>query len=124
MIKVEIAGTLFYCETAREAADLATLMKSKRQETSQNPVESDEEITSFIKLIKGLPNTSVSSSTLADGLDVAVQGLGPKLRGISRRFEDTYHQRLDTVLIREGRAGQPTVWKVNRSVLEKMDIFS
>ena len=127
MIKVQVGEALFYCETAREAAEIATLMSHKRpkhEKEQQVYDKGEDDMIYFVKLIKGLPSTSVSSGTLANALDVPVQGLGPKLRGISKRFEKFYQEPLNSILVREGRPGQPSVWKVNKHHLEKIDIFS
>lgn len=125
MIKVEIGDTIFYCDSACEAADLATLMGRKngvyRKNVPKSLVKENGEMSSFVQKIKDLPSTSVTSETLCEALGLeSVNGLGPKMRGYAKRFEQAYDQPLKSVLESVIKPGQPTVWKIHKNALERM----
>ena len=126
MIKVEIGETVFFCDSAREAAELATLMGRKngvhRRNIQKSSADENGEISSFVKKIKDLPSTSVSSESLCEALGLeSVNGLGPKIRGYSKRFEQVYNQPLKSVLESVIKPGQQTVWKIKKDALGRID---
>ena len=85
------------------------------------PKTSDKEsIVDFLSTIKKLP-TDVSSGALAHALNLeSVNGLGPRLRGLSKRFKAAYHQPLEKIIVRVGPPGQAGSWKIHKDLLENI----
>jgi hypothetical protein len=82
----------------------------------------DVDIKVFLKVIKSFPEPQVSSGTLAEALNLeSVNGLGPRLRSIGKRFKATYHQPLEKVIERVGPPGQFGHWKINKDAIEKIN---
>ena len=126
IIKLEINGAVFHCNSPQEAVQVATLMSGKNGVNGKNTANAatmgtETERTWFIDLIKGLPN-SATSEDLVSALKVeSTNGLGPKLRGLSKRFEEIFNMPLDTVLVRDARPGKPVSWIVNHSAVKTLE---
>ena len=135
MIKVQIGETLFFCDNAQDAADIANLMGGKNGSLRGGSIQNATtrkaqelpndhgEMVNFIHKINSLPSTLVSSDTLSSALNLeSVNGLGPKMRGLSRRFAAAYQIPLEEILTREGRPGQPIFWRVNKGKIENLEL--
>ena len=127
MIKLIVENgniTAVECSTSQEAADYARLMQSNSGDfgtgkTAGAPIPNTE-LHYFFNKISNLCATDVSSGTLANTLNLSgVQGLGPKIRGIAKKYEAIYHRNLDDLIRREGNPGQESVWRINQDELKK-----
>lgn len=130
MIKVEIQGVTFECETPQQAVEIAKLMNAgtkpassaKAKNTYGQQVVADlivphghtNPAITFLYRIKDLPATDVSSSNLAKALDVkGASGIGPRLAKIEQQLAELQPPiRLDNVLEKHVRPGQPIHWKI------------
>ncbi len=137
MIKLIVENgkiTAVECSTPQEAADYARLMQSNsgdfgaRMTPDVRPLYSattayNKELHDFINKISSLGSTIVSSGTLANALDVSgVQGLGPKIRGFAKKYEQTYpNSKLDDLIYRESRPGEESIWYINTDELKKLN---
>lgn len=139
MYKIYIGETVVVCETPQEVTALTAHLQQERPLQTTGHTHSGiinramqagmtnadrQEIDRLINGIKNLDNTVVTSEDLARILGVeSVHGVGPRMGAISKRFERAYSMPLEKVLMREGKPGQPTIWKVNSVALENIDIF-
>ena len=133
MIKIQAGNLTFFCDTAREAAELASLLGVKTQKDEKHfysiPKQVEDTTASekhdvkvFINVIKRFAETQVSSGTLAQALNLeSVNGLGPRLNSIAKRFEAVYHRPFEHVIERVGPPGKYGHWKINKEILEKID---
>jgi hypothetical protein len=126
MIKVVINGTVFQCDTPKEAAEVAKLVNGQpAQKPAANlslfetPKSDDSDLQDFFSKISMLNGSRFKSEVLADTLKCNVKGLGPKIRGITKRLEEVYHIPLHEVLVRIESIGQPLYWQVKHENLKK-----
>lgn len=96
------------------------------QEAMQLPVSKAEkqEVDMFINKLNGLENTVIDSEKMRRLLDAeSIQAVGPKFAALAKKFERVYRYPLEKLLEREGRPGQPTVWRVKGDHLKLIHIF-
>jgi len=140
MIKVEIQGVIFECDTPQQAVEIAKLMKAGNQpaftsepmadlgsdmiaDALNNPSILDfnkNQALRFLSKIKDFPPTEVSSGNLAKALDVkGASGIGPRLAKLEQQLAELQPPvDLDKVLEKQVRPGQPNRWKVRPEVRE------
>lgn len=139
MIKVEIQGVIFECETPQQAVEIAKLMKAGNQpargsksaainyemvaDTIANPSILDlnkNPALRFLYRIKDFPAADVSSGSLAKALDVkGTSGIGPRLAKLEQQLAELQPPvHLDSLLEKHVRPGQPILWKIRPGVRE------
>ena len=136
MIKFEKNGTVYSCETPEEAARLSILLDrgkdfaesavSQMSRLAMGPSIVDEhekaELLRFLNTIKNLPN-EVDGEDLAKALGLSgVTGLGPRISGLSTKL-GKYRISMSTIIHRENRPGKPSLWKINKEAINKLNIF-
>ena len=128
MIKVEINGTVFQCDTPEEAAAIARLVKNKPAASYNHSVNAsssvtlqDEEVLSFFNKIRHLEDGEYTSEELANVLDISVQGVGPKYSSIAKRLESDCGKKMGHVLARIIRPGSnKPLWRLTRKNLVEL----
>jgi len=137
MIKFEHNGVVYNCDTPEEAAKLRILLGDVRTSAGLNrgniasvmaastnkDSKEKAELTNFIHILKGLHRTELSGELFARALSLqSVTGLGPRLASLAKRLE-RYNVSLWEIVDREGRPGQPSIWKINQEALNKVNEF-
>lgn len=126
MVTVKIGNATFSCETAQEAVEIARLMNQQaptiRAENSFTNAEDYAELSKFIDIIKSLNSSSIRSEDLAKQMGMSLKGLGPRIGKISRQFETKYGTPFNRVVRREGYAGQPSIWKIDKRMIDALDL--
>jgi len=136
MIKFELNGIPYTCDTPEEVAKLQALLgkvqgssdpvrgiiNKARAESANLNIKEVAELTNFISLLKGLHKKEFSGEFLADALGVqSVTGLGPRMASLAKRL-DSFNVDLWQVVSKEIRPGQPTIWRINQEALNRVNI--
>lgn len=137
MIKFEKNGTIYYCDTAEETAQLTILLdragdfpesnvaKMARLGFGISIVDANEkaELTKFISVIKNLPDGGVTGESLAHALGLeGVTGLGPRLAGLGKKL-GKYGVSIANLIERVDRQGQPNTWVAKKAAIDKLNLF-
>ena len=135
MIKITFGDIAVEVETPQQAAELIRLIRGNSRNitvpltgvtaTSQTSLPNigikDSALINSLSKISSLHKETVSSKELCDILDIGgLQGLGPRIKGLSKRFEAIYAMPFERVLQREERPGQESVWHVDKDTLKSI----